>query len=1120
MKQGTLSSFFGGKNAAAPPALTGRKGVQQSKEPRKGLAPKSKKREPEEKESKPRTAKKSRATAADEAPAKRKKKKEAAAEESDEEDIFELEDEEDEEDEEEEEEEEGSGENDEDELELFDDEIDGEPVAKKGRKALELVQFSSSATPRPLALDKEFLSSLVSPAIAASFDQVTPRESTEPQFTTDLATHAKFAKVVSLQHEAVLEQGEDGPSYTSPFASLKKRPGLKYTPLEEQWLTVKRQNPDVVLFVECGYRYKFFGPDAITASKVLGIMCLTDKHFYTASVPVQRLSVHMERLVVAGYKAGVVRQTETAALKQGSESKNKIFSRDLADVYSSATFFGDAVVTESPNPSYMVCIVEDQTAGEITVVAISLSTSDFLYDTFTDTFVRGALETRLVHIAPVEILLGPGLHPATEALVKSYQQRHEKDLRISDQKQPLSAAEAKTFLASAYEKIEVLLNLLETTLSEPVVVCVAILGRYLKLYDLDRAMLLIDGLHRWSRNEMVLTAETLANLQVLDKGKGSLLSLVDRTVSAMGSRLMRQWIGHPLMSADAIVARQDAVEATGQLLNACGAINFKGKHDSPNAYIKLISLLATSGDLEQATSSIYHRRCEPKKFIATFNALKRIMGALEALQSCKDAPNKDTALFTGLLETQASNAPLKEFIDLCLADLDERATEDGNVDWKRLFRARLDEPVPEEHHVNMEGQMVGTLSAALDGVREHEAQLDSILLELRKVVGLPNLQYKSVSGREFLVEIPRGNKKACAAVPADWETDQSTKANLRYMAPEVKEVLLRLNMYREASVLLAKTKWNLFMEQFVELYGSFRSLIGCLSTLDAINSLAIVSTTPGYVRPQILRDGSRHLHIVKGRHPSAETLFTAGSFIANDTLLKEGDVENMILTGPNMGGKSTYIRGVAQTVILAQCGSFVPAESCTMGLFDSVFVRMGAEDDLFSGRSTFMTELLSASAILESATERSLVIIDELGRGTSTFDGTSIAYATLRYLAESIRCLSFFVTHYPLIGSLASTHSNVGNSHLGYVVNEEEQGRQQQITFLFTVCPGLETRSYGLNVARLALSGFEDMLAVASHKAKEMEAVELDRRHADFIRIYKQLAMAIEKGDTSLLENI
>jgi DNA mismatch repair protein MSH3 len=635
-------------------------------------------------------------------------------------------------------------------------------------------------------------------------------------------------------------------------------------------------------------------------------------------------------------------------------------------------------------------------------------------------------------------------------------------------------------------------------------------------------MFLVDGLQKWSRNEMVLSAEALLNLEIFE-GPGSLYKLVNRSVSAMGGRLMRQWLGHPLMSVSAIEARLEAVQATADLLKACGVQNFSRRESSGqknnnanNSFIKLMMLLSSCGDLEQRISSIYHRRCEPIKFIDALKSFRLILRHLEELREAEDCPNKETSLISGLLKEAAEASKLKEYISVCLADLNEAAAEEKSVNWMELFRGRLDEPVPKGREVVLEGMKVATLSHAQEGIKEQEAVLRGMLKDFRQVLGLSKLEYKSVNGREYLLEIPRSNKTAVKKIPEDWEQDQHTKAMFRYLAPEVKQGLHKLNMYREAKLLLVRTKWTIFLEEFSSLYASFRGVVRTLATLDCITSFALLSGSSGYVRPSFVTTKKKTLSITNGRHPAAEGLVASGTFIGNDTSLGgEGDVEHMIITGPNMGGKSTYIRGVAQIVILAQCGCFVPADSCCLSLFDAVFVRMGAEDNLFAGKSTFFSELLSASSILETATEKSLVIMDELGRGTSTFDGTAIAYATLRYLAETVQCLSFFVTHYPIIGSLAITHPTVGNGHMAYLVTESDA----PITFLYQVRPGLETRSYGLNVAKLAFSGaLDNVLEVAASKSKEMEEAERKRREKEFKDLFAICNEAIKTNNLELLK--
>ncbi len=826
-------------------------------------------------------------------------------------------------------------------------------------------------------------------------------------------------------------------------------------------------------------------------------MCLTDKNFYVASVPTTRLDIHMERFIVAGHKAGVVRQTETAALKQGNNSKG-LFARELTDVYSAATYVGDAVVTPTAAADYMACFTESS-AGELVMVAVSLRTSDFVYDVFEDNAARNHLETRLEHLVPVELVLPSAAAsanlstPSSNLLLDWARRRGARVTRTAELK---TATAARQWIRTTFASNSPLLQCI-AKLPESVAVNVAMLGAYLSEFDLLGAVNLVESMRQFSAGRgsdgrpltAQLGAECLRNLEVFQlqhsaaTAVGTLFHFLDRCVSAPGSRLLKGWLSNPLLRAEDVQARLDAVERIRDLYlrQGVGSVVVRRERGPPrqqqqqqqqqpqtqgnsHPFHALIELLSRSGDLEQDISTIYHRRCKPAKFIATLQAMQALLQAARELGREPDA--QLAPLVRGVLDTIARCA-LEAYIGSCLDVVDVDAA--SKCDWANIFTASVAHDKVDEG-VAVGDDTVHCIADAKAGVLRSEAQLQRHLAEIRQILGIPDLNYFTCSGRRYLVEIARANKKAVDRIPADWVEDQHTKKMLRYITPTAQALLLELCMYSEATDLISKRRWNAFLEEFTSRYSSFRAAVQGLATLDALSSLALVSTGAGYCKP-VLCAGQRVLRIVQGRHPVAESL--CNTFIGNDCALSERGTEVMIVTGPNMGGKSTYIRGVALIAVMAQVGCFVPCAECTTGLFDAFYTRMGAEDDLAAGRSTFFSELLGTSYILQNATDRSLVIIDELGRGTSTYDGTAIAYATLKHIAETIHCLSFFVTHYPVLGNLALSHSNIGNAHLSYLQGESND---DPITFLYQVKPGLETRSYGLNVARLVFAGMFDHL--------------------------------------------
>jgi len=374
------------------------------------------------------------------------------------------------------------------------------------------------------------------------------------------------------------------------------------------------------------------------------------------------------------------------------------------------------------------------------------------------------------------------------------------------------------------------------------------------------------------------------------------------------------------------------------------------------------------------------------------------------------------------------------------------------------------------------------ISKCKKAITEAEDELQSHLQDIRGALGqgYEKLQYKTLNSCEYLVEVKL--KDAKRKLCNNWERYNATKAAVRYYPPQVKESLDVLNRRREELEIESLKAWLHFLGEFNSKYGLFREVITQVSVLDCLLSLSQVAQMEGYCRPTFC--DSHKMKIVGARHPMAEAV-SGETFVPNDIDLSHDGKKCMIITGPNMGGKSSYIRSMALITIMAQIGCYVPAESAELGIFDAVYTRMGAKDSMATGRSTFLVELAETSDIIKSATDKSLVILDELGRGTSTYDGVAIASATMEYVINKIGCFTMFVTHYPSLGSLEDKYNKqVGNYHMSFIEDSGSDG--EQITFLYKLTQGMCAKSYGLNVARLAEIPAE-VIQIAGTKAKALE---------------------------------
>ncbi|XP_050185671.1 DNA mismatch repair protein Msh3 isoform X2 [Myiozetetes cayanensis] len=802
------------------------------------------------------------------------------------------------------------------------------------------------------------------------------------------------------QFSASLKSHENTPNVLD--TNLNKRTKSIYTPLELQFIEMKKQYKDAVLCVECGYKYRFFGEDAEIAARELNIYCHLDHNFMTASIPSHRLFVHVRRLVAKGHKVGVIKQMETAALKAAGENKSSLFSRKLTALYTKSTLIGEDVnpllklddsvdveeVTTDVPDNYLLCCCENgenlrgRKKGDIVIgiMAIQPTTGEVIFDCFRDSASRSELESRVLRLQPVEIILPSRLSDQSEKLISSITSMRLQDDRIRiERMQNLNFEYSHAFQlitdfyakevpgTTGSQKLSVILSL-----DKPIICSLAAVITYLKEFNLERMLYDPSNFKKLSSETeyMTINGTTMKNLEILQnqtdmKTKGSLFWVLNHTRTSFGRRRLKKWVTQPLMKSSEINARLDAVSEI--LLS------------ESNVFGQIQNLLCKLPDLERGLCSVFHKK--------------------------------------------------------------------------------------------------------------------------------------------FLIEVKNSHK---SSVPSDWVMISSTKTVSRFHSPFIIENYRHLNQLQEKLVLDCSAEWLNFLDHFSEHYHPVSKAIGHLATVDCLFSLAQVAKQGDYCRP-IVQDNHQEIIIKNGRHPVIDVLLgEQDQYVPNTTNLSGDGERVMIITGPNMGGKSSYIKQVALITVMAQIGSYVPAEEATIGIVDGIFTRMGAADNIYKGRSTFMEELTDAAEIIRKATPRSLVILDELGRGTSTHDGIAIAYATLEHFIRDVESLTLFVTHYPSVCELEKLYpGKVGNYHMAFLVSEEETGEQKGseveenpefITFLYQITKGMSARSYGLNVAKLADIP-EEILKKAAHKSKELERIVNMKR-----RKMKSFAEAWKINDSQELQ--
>ncbi|CEP14305.1 hypothetical protein [Parasitella parasitica] len=872
----------------------------------------------------------------------------------------------------------------------------------------------------------------------------------------------------------------------------------KFTPLETQVIELKTKYPECLLLIEVGYKFRFFGEDAKIASRILQIANFIDRNFYVASIPVHRLDHHVQKLVKAGYRVGIVRQTETAALKAVGLNRGQPFQRELTQMITKGTMVNDMI--SSQNNGYLMCLVEAKRGGHgsdervhVGMVAVQPSTGDIIYDTFEDTYMRTELETRLLHIEPIEILISRTSSKPTEKLVKHLSLQKstsfgEESVRIErmppDDTFCSDYNAAFTFVSDFYASTSSLPQVVE--LPEIVIKTLACIIRYLDEFKLTSTLENTKFFkHFSSANHMLLNGNTLVNLEIYRNNtnfteKGSLFSILNHTKTKFGQRLLRKWVGKPLVNISRLNERIDAVE---ELINT----------DNPKKNMAII-LLTNLPDIEKGLCRIQYGRATPKELIQLLDTLVKVSKTFQKAHE----PRFDSNLLNRLFDTLPTiHHDVVEYSDAINPDYNGENKAD-------LFKSEERWPEIPKQKKNM---------------MYVEALLKDHLEELKTSTRINDLKFTSVSGIDYLVEVPNTHTKK---IPNNWIKISGTKIVSRYHNKYIIDQLKEREQYRELLLLSAEKAYKDFLGEISEKYEKFRDVTSCLAHLDCLLSLTITASQSDYVKPVFNRnENETTIQVIEGRHPIVERL--TSTYVPNDTHF-DGEQKAMILTGPNMGGKSSYIRQIALIAIMGQIGSYVPASSATLSVLDAVYTRMGASDNMMRGESTFMVELHETADIMKQATAKSLVILDELGRGTSTHDGQAIAYAVLKHFVLQIKSITLFVTHYPSLGKLGKIFpGQVRNCYMSYIEDKNRDGSEfATIVFLYKLVDGIAMNSYGLNVARLAnipLSIIKAAKLKSDHMQREMEERQFQSRRIRILKSMMQLTFDIDeiKNELTLL---
>jgi DNA mismatch repair protein MutS len=801
-----------------------------------------------------------------------------------------------------------------------------------------------------------------------------------------------------------------------------------------QYLDVKRQHRDAIVFFRMGDFYEMFYEDALTASRALEITLTSrSKDAHGTSIPMCGLPYHamdtyLARLVKKGYRVAICDQVEDPRKAKG------LVKREVTRVVSPGTF-ADAGYLDAREPAFLVAIVEtgNQTWG---LACLDVSTGDFSAAEFTGADRDAALAAEMSLLRPRELLRAEGVD--VTRIVE-----HLPDIRLTD-------VDAWTF--ESVRAQEVLCQQLRTASLighglERAPAAVSAAGAVLSYLATTQRVELShvrDITLRVASDAVLIDPTTLRHLNVIEgvEGgrKGSLLDEVDRTVTPMGGRLLRQWLVRPLVTLARIQDRLDAVEDFA----------FRSAERG-----KLRDALRGVHDLERLTSRVSMGTAGPRDLAALGESL-RLLPRLRSVIAELQAP------LTGSLRAEVDElADVRDVIASTLVDEPPVLAREGGM-IRDGFDAGLDE-----------------IRVISRGGREAIAAMEDIE-KARTGIGSLKIRYNRVFG--YYIEISKSN---LGNVPVDYIRKQTVAGGERFMTPALKEY--------EEKILGADER---LVAREIELFEALRLKVAAeaprlldtaraVASLDVLSALADTATSCNFTKP-FLHEGDE-FHAVDARHPIVERTL-GGQFVPNDVHLDAASAQVVILTGPNMGGKSTYLRQVALLALLAQAGSFVPARSAKLSVVDRIFARVGASDNIARGQSTFMVEMQETAAILHAATHRSLVILDEIGRGTATFDGLSLAWAVAEHLASNdrVRPKTIFATHYHELTDLADGLPGVINQHVA------AREFRDEIIFLHKIIPGRSDRSYGIQVARLA--GLPpSVVRRATEILKSLETDELQR---------------------------
>ena len=777
------------------------------------------------------------------------------------------------------------------------------------------------------------------------------------------------------------------------------------TPARKQYLKIKSDHKDEILLFRMGDFYETFDEDARIISRELEI-ALTSREMGKghkvplAGIPYHALESYLTRLINRGFRVAICEQTSDPASSKG------IVDREVVRIVTPGTVVEDSLLQQRANSFLMSIVIRGDEAG---ISVVDITTSDFL----TTQLDSDRIESEITRLSPKEILLGSEwsdrITPSSNSVTTLV------DISNFDPSNSVTKIR-KFFGVDTLEAFGCDHLPLATQASAAII-------EYLEIHQKE-ALLGMTNLQTYSVDEyMVLDRQTRRNLELFlagrwDASESSLFSVLDRTSTPMGGRLLQAWIGKPLLNVEEITIRQEAISWF---------------FDSETRRRSVIQLLKNISDLERLSTKVATRRATPRDLIGIVNSVSAIPKLLELLNKGNDS--KKIEFVRNIF---GNHSDLISLLSNALTDDPPITTGDGNS-IRSGYSNKLDQ-LKDELTKNQK------LMATLESDERDQTGIKTLKIGFNRVFG-------------YYIEVSRSNLNS---VPEHYIRKQTLVGGERYITPQMKELEAQILTGRNQISIMESEVFSDICDIVALEVATLKKSAEGLAIVDVLNSLAVIAQDQKYARPELNHSG--RIQIVEGRHPVVENITPQGMFISNDTDLNLEESQIIILTGPNMSGKSTYLRQVGLITLMAQIGSYVPAKSAEIGVVDRIFTRVGLQDDLTAGQSTFMVEMVETASILNQATRNSLIILDEIGRGTSTYDGLAIARSVAEYVHNNFNlgCKMLFATHYHEMTSLSNELPRAKNYHVSVT---EDKG---DVVFLRRIVEGGADRSYGVHVARLA----------------------------------------------------